>query len=88
MRQLCLSSGLKATVTSVILLSQDSFESDSLETKFQTITSLSQFEKVTVQTSFAELWTVISNQIISINLPTRGSIKLIIINMTHVERYR
>ena len=46
----------------VILLSQDGIESDYRETNFETITFLSQFEKVTVQRSTAELWTVISNQ--------------------------
>ena len=39
----------------VILLSQDGFESDFPERKLQ-------FEKVTVQKSIAELWTIISNQ--------------------------
>ena len=47
------------------------FESDCLETKFQTITSSSQFEKVIVQKSIAELWTIISNQMIKYQLPIR-----------------
>ena len=45
-----------------VILSQDGIESDYRETNFETITFLSQFEKVTVQRSTAELWTVISNQ--------------------------
>ena len=44
----------------VILLSQDGIESDYRETNFETITFFSHFEKVTVQRSTAELWTVIS----------------------------
>ena len=39
MRQIVLSSGFKATIIFVILLSQDGFESDCPETKFQIITS-------------------------------------------------
>ena len=46
---------MKATGTFVILLSQDGFENDCPEIKFQTVTSYSQFEKVTVQKSIAEL---------------------------------
>ena len=37
--ELCLKSGLKATGIFVILLSQDGFESECPETKFQTIFS-------------------------------------------------
>ena len=39
------------------------------ETKFQTIIFQSQFEKVTVQMSIAELWTVISDQMNNYQLP-------------------
>ena len=39
------------------------------ETKLQTIMSYSQFEKVAVQKSMAELWAVISNQTIKYQLP-------------------
>ena len=39
--------------------------------KFQTRTSQSQFEKVTIQKSIAELWTVISHQMIKHQLPHR-----------------
>ena len=49
------------------------FESDCLETKFQTITSSSQFEKVIVQKSIAELWTIISNQMIRYQLSHKNS---------------
>ena len=59
---------MEATGIFVILLSQCGFESDSPETKFQTISSLSQFEKVTVQKPIAEYWTVISNQLIKYQL--------------------
>ena len=52
----------------VIFLSQDCFESDFPETKFQTITSLSQFKKVTAQSPIAELSAVISNQMIKCQL--------------------
>ena len=52
-----------------MLLSQDGFENDCLETKIQTITSWIQFEKVTVQKSIAKLWTVVSNQMIKYQLP-------------------
>ena len=62
---------MKATGTFVILLSQDGFENDCSEIKFQTVTSYSQFEKVTVQKSIAELWTVISNRMIKNQLPHR-----------------
>ena len=46
----------------VCKLSQDGFESDCPDPKFQTIISWSQFEKITVQKSTMELWSVISNQ--------------------------
>ena len=59
---------MEATGIFVILLSQYGFESDSPETKFQTISSLSQFEKVSVQKPTAEHWTVISNQVIKYQL--------------------
>ena len=52
-----------------MLLNRDGFENDCPETKFQTITSLVHFEKVTLQKSIAELRTVISNQIINYQLP-------------------
>ena len=39
---------LNATDIFVIFLSQDGFESNCAETKFQTIISLNQFEKVTI----------------------------------------
>ena len=58
---------MKAIGIFVILLSQDGFESDCPETKFQATTSQSQFEKVTVKKSIAELWTVISNEMIKVN---------------------
>ena len=51
-----------------MLLSQHGFESDCPKAKFQTITSWSQFEKVTVQKSIAELCTVISNRMIKYEL--------------------
>ena len=51
-----------------MLLSHNGFESDCPETKFETITSWSQFEKVTVQKSIAELWIVVSNQMIKYQL--------------------
>ena len=51
-------SSLKVIGIFVILLSQDGIESDYRATKFQTTTFLSQFEKVTVHRSTAELWTV------------------------------
>ena len=70
---------MKATGILVILLSQDGFESDCPETKFQTITLQIQFEKVTVQKSIAELWTVISNQIIKYQLSHTYFLKLVII---------
>ena len=63
------SSGLKVTGIFVILLSQDDFESNSPEAKFQTITSQNQFEKVTVQKPIADFWTGISNQMIKYQLP-------------------
>ena len=54
-------------------MSQDGVESNYPETKFQTILSYfyfrSQFEKVTVKKSIAELLTVISNQMIKYQLP-------------------
>ena len=53
----------------VILLSQGVFESNWLEIKFQTITSSSQFEKVTVQNAIGELVTVISNKMMKYQLP-------------------
>ena len=53
----------------VILLSQNGFEAECSETKLQTITSSSQFEKVTVQKSTAEPWAVISNQMFKYQLP-------------------
>ena len=53
----------------MLLLSQDGFENDSPKTKFQTIASLSQFDKVTVQRSTVVLWTVISNQMVKYQLP-------------------
>ena len=62
---------MKATGTFVILLSQDGFENDCPEIKFQTVTSYSQFEKVIVQKSIAELWAVISNRMIKYQLPHR-----------------
>ena len=49
----------------VILLSQDSFESDCPETKLHT----SQFEKVTAQRSLAEHWIVLSDHMIKYQLP-------------------
>ena len=64
-----LSSGLKDVGIFAILLSQDGFESKCPEAKFQTIISWSQFEKVTVQKSIAELWTVISSQMIMCQIP-------------------
>ena len=39
-----------------------------MQWKFQTITSYSQFEKVIVQKSIAELWTIIPNQMINYQL--------------------
>ena len=51
-----------------MLLSQDGFESDYPEVKFQTITFYSQFEKATVQKSIAELQTVTSSQMIRYQL--------------------
>ena len=60
---------MKPTGIFVMLMSQDGSESDCPETKFQTITSYRQLEKVTVQKSTAELWTVISNQMIKYQLP-------------------
>ena len=59
---------MKANNIFVILLSQDGFKRDFPETKFQTITPQSLFEKVTVQKSIAELWTVISDQMIKYQL--------------------
>ena len=55
----------------------------------QTIISLSQFGKVTAQKYIAELWTVISNQMIKYHFHIGGSIKLMIINVTNtcIERY-
>ena len=73
----------KMTGIFVLLLSQDTFESNCSETKFRAITSQSQFEKVTVQKSIVELRTVISNQMISISNSIRGFIKYVIINMTY-----
>ena len=55
----------------MLLLSQNGFESDCPKTKFQTIASLSQFEKVTVQKSIAVLWTVISNQMVKYQIPDK-----------------
>ena len=55
-----------------ILLSQGVFESDCPEANFQKITSQIYFEKVTVQKSIVELWTVISSQMIKY-LPTFSS---------------
>ena len=52
----------------VILLSQDGFASDCPEIKFRTTTFYRQFEKVNTQNSIAELWTVISNQMIKYQL--------------------
>ena len=63
------SSGLKATGIFVILLSQNGFQSNCPEIKFETITSLGQSEKVTVQKSIAELWTVFSNQMMKYRFP-------------------
>ena len=60
---------MKATGNFLTSLSQDGFEKDFLETKFQTITSQSQFEKVTAEKSIAELWAAISNQMINHQLP-------------------
>ena len=79
----------KWLVVFVILLRLDGFESDCPETKSQTITFWSQFEKVTVQKSITELWTLISNQMMSISFPIYSSIKLLIINMAYtcVESY-
>ena len=78
-------SSLKATCIFAILLCQDDFESDYPEIKFQAITSSSQFEKVPVQKFIANLWTVISNEMIKYQLPIRGSIKLVIINLYGVQ---
>ena len=58
------SSGLKATGIFVILSNQGDFENGFPEPKFQTNTSYSQFEKVTVLEFIAELWTATSNQMI------------------------
>ena len=63
------SSGLKSAGIFVIFLRQDGIESDSTETELQTITFQSPFEKVTAQKPTAELWTVISNQMIKRQLP-------------------
>ena len=71
-----LSSGLKAIGIFVILRSLDGFESDCPETKFQTITCYSQFEKVIVQKSIVV-------QMIKYQLSPTRSIKLMIINMTY-----
>ena len=60
--------------TSVILLSQDGLESEGPETKFQMITSYSQFEKVIIQKSIAEQ--VFSLKWLCISFPIRGLIKL------------
>ena len=51
------SSGLKATDIFIILLSLDGFKSDCPVTK-------TQFQKVTVQNSIAELWTVSADHMI------------------------
>ena len=59
------------------------FESGCPETKFESITSKSHFEKVTVQKPIAGLETVIFYQVISISFVISGSIKLVIIDMTH-----
>ena len=58
-----------ATGIFVKLQSQDGSESECPETKLQIITSSSEFEKVTVQKSIAELWMVISNPMIKYHLP-------------------
>ena len=55
---------MKPTGIFAILLSQDGFESDCQETKSQT-----NKQKVTVQKSLVELWTVISNRMIKYQLP-------------------
>ena len=67
------------------LLSQDVLESNSPQTKFQTMTFQSQFQKVTVQKLNAEFWTGISSQMINYQLPIRGSIILVIISMTYTS---
>ena len=62
-------SNLKKTDILVIKLSQDGFESDYPEMKFQTITSQSQFEKVTGLKFITNSWTVICNQMVKYQLP-------------------
>ena len=42
------------------------------------------FEKVTVQKSIAEPWTIISDQRLSISFPMHGLNKLVILNMTYL----
>ena len=59
---------LQVTGIFLILLCQNGFKSNFPETKFKTIAYQSQFEKVTVQRSTAELWTVIFNQMMKYQL--------------------
>ena len=63
------SSDLKATGIFVILMSQDSCQSDCLVTKFKQPLPKVSFKKETVQKPIVELWTVISNRMIKCQLP-------------------